>query len=836
MAINTEQRRAGPYKGDGVQRDFPFNFKVFEKDDIVVRLSADSGETERTLSGSDFDVELNGDQDSSAGGVVHLTTPLAKGSSLAILSGVDYLQTMVLTNRGGFFPTVINDAFDKATAQIQQLREIANRSVKAPATSTLTSEQFTAELFSARDTAVSASQTAQGASAEATRQATVAQAARDSAQQSARDAATQAGLAQASAGKAKASETSARETQERVNALIPRLDSAELKLQESERSLQRKMEEVAGRMAESETNARESAKTAISAREGAEAARDSAQGAVASASQSEKKAKESEALAEEARDGAQVAVALASQSEKKAKESEALAKASELSAQESALSAATSAQQASSVASHVASELAKVTQVADAVASSALEAQASASQALASKNATKVSADNAKASEKKAKDSETKAKASEVATQAMKDAVAGEARIINERLTGLSSPSVSVTTLAPGSQGSATVNLTGNSYDWHFNIPQGLKGDKGDPFTYDQFTPAQLEGLKGSKGDKGNPFTYSDFTSEQLEALRGPRGEKGDPLRFEDLTEEQKKSLNLTLPADVIREGKLTEAINAVKTEVSNTYATKTEISNTYLSKANASTTYATKTDLATKAEKVANDADHEKFNTALATLKAEDSAIKTSLGDYAKTVDVDKKLGSYVTSSLLTTPLQPYAKTGDLSAYARTSDLISYAKKEQLSSLASKGDVNEVRRDLNKKADESALNSKANSSDLNKYVRKEGDRGVLKGYSRQEHRDQNGGTLTIDINSPDDLSVNITGNVTVQFTKPEEGPIGTKVIHFWTMGNATITWQNCTWSGGNPPTYGNPSMALIVVARFSRGWTYTSAFVNTQG
>ena len=346
-------------------------------------------------------------------------------------------------------------------------------------------------------------------------------------------------------------------------------------------------------------------------------------------------------------------------------------------------------------------------------------------------------------------------------------------------------------------------------------------------------------------------------------------------MRFEDLTEEQKKSLNLTLPADVIREGKLTEAINAVKTEVSNTYATKTElstkadqksissltgnidalgrkdkeleagiaalptkteISNTYLSKANASTTYATKTDLATKAEKVTNDADHEKFNTALATLKAEDSAIKTSLGDYAKTVDVDKKLGSYVTSSLLTTTLQPYAKTGDLSAYARTSDLISYAKKEQLSSLASKGDVNEVLRKLNKKADESALNSKANSSDLNKYVRKEGDRGVLKGYSRQEHRVQDGGTLTIDINSPDDLSVNITGNVTVQFTKPEEGPIGTKVIHFWTTGNATITWQNCTWSGGTPPTYGNPNMALIVVARFSRGWTYTSAFVNTQG
>ena len=780
MAINTEQRRAGPYKGDGVQRDFPFNFKVFEKDDIVVRLSADSGETERTLSGSDFDVELNGDQDSSAGGVVHLTTPLAKGSSLAILSGVDYLQTMVLTNRGGFFPTVINDAFDKATAQIQQLREIANRSVKAPATSTLTSEQFTAELFSARDTAVSASQTAQGASAEATRQATVAQAARDSAQQSARDAATQAGLAQASAGKAKASETSARETQERVNALIPRLDSAELKLQESERSLQRKMEEVAGRMAESETNARESAKTAISAREGAEAARDSAQGAVASASQSEKKAKESEALAEEARDGAQVAVALASQSEKKAKESEALAKASELSAQESALSAATSAQQASSVASHVASELAKVTQVADAVASSALEAQASASQALASKNATKVSADNAKASEKKAKDSETKAKASEVATQAMKDAVAGEARIINERLTGLSSPSVSVTTLAPGSQGSATVNLTGNSYDWHFNIPQGLKGDKGDPFTYDQFTPAQLEGLKGSKGDKGNPFTYSDFTSEQLEALRGPRGEKGDPLRFEDLTEEQKKSLNLTLPADVIREGKLTEAINAVKTEVSNTYATKTEISNTYLSKANASTTYATKTDLATKAEKVANDADHEKFNTALATLKAEDSAIKTSLGDYAKTVDVDSKLKGYAT----------------------------------------KADV-------------------AASASQGKFIKANGDRGQIGGYSTQHVSGSSfSKPFVVTVESPDDLCVGAMARSTIKFVAGEEDQVATKVVHVQShrTSGCAITWEGCVWASGSAPVFGNPSADLIVVARFSAGKVYASVFQNSQG
>jgi hypothetical protein len=53
----------------------------------------------------------------------------------------------------------------------------------------------------------------------------------------------------------------------------------------------------------------------------------------------------------------------------------------------------------------------------------------------------------------------------------------------------------------------------------------GPKGEKGDPFVYDDFTPTQLEGLKGPKGD---PFVYDDFTPAQLEGLKGPKGDKGD--------------------------------------------------------------------------------------------------------------------------------------------------------------------------------------------------------------------------------------------------------------------------------------------------------------------
>lgn len=45
------------------------------------------------------------------------------------------------------------------------------------------------------------------------------------------------------------------------------------------------------------------------------------------------------------------------------------------------------------------------------------------------------------------------------------------------------------------------------------------KGDKGDAFTYDDFTPEQLAKLKGEKGDA---FIYDDFTPEQIESLKQP--------------------------------------------------------------------------------------------------------------------------------------------------------------------------------------------------------------------------------------------------------------------------------------------------------------------------
>ena len=44
------------------------------------------------------------------------------------------------------------------------------------------------------------------------------------------------------------------------------------------------------------------------------------------------------------------------------------------------------------------------------------------------------------------------------------------------------------------------------------------------------------QGLRGGKGDKGDPFRYEDFTAEQLESLKGPKGDDGIGLDVTSLT------------------------------------------------------------------------------------------------------------------------------------------------------------------------------------------------------------------------------------------------------------------------------------------------------------
>ena len=60
---------------------------------------------------------------------------------------------------------------------------------------------------------------------------------------------------------------------------------------------------------------------------------------------------------------------------------------------------------------------------------------------------------------------------------------------------------------------------------------RGIKGDKGDPFRYEDFTPEQLEALKGPKGDDGlsafNIAQLNGFQGTYVEWLKSLKGKDG---------------------------------------------------------------------------------------------------------------------------------------------------------------------------------------------------------------------------------------------------------------------------------------------------------------------
>lgn len=82
--------------------------------------------------------------------------------------------------------------------------------------------------------------------------------------------------------------------------------------------------------------------------------------------------------------------------------------------------------------------------------------------------------------------------------------------------------------LTPGDASTRYVNkLEGQSFAQKSELSDYVKKAEINQYSSTsnvQLTPEQIEKLKGPKGE---PFKYSDFTAEQLLALRGPKGDPG---------------------------------------------------------------------------------------------------------------------------------------------------------------------------------------------------------------------------------------------------------------------------------------------------------------------
>ena len=120
MTINSTTRKTSNLVGNGNTAIYPFQFKVFTDADVLVKKleTATSIETTLTLGESnDYIVTLSDDQNGNPGGSITLKQGgndfnLPSGFQVVITSALEPLQGTDLTNQGGFYPEVINDALD----------------------------------------------------------------------------------------------------------------------------------------------------------------------------------------------------------------------------------------------------------------------------------------------------------------------------------------------------------------------------------------------------------------------------------------------------------------------------------------------------------------------------------------------------------------------------------------------------------------------------------------------------------------------------------------------------------------------------------------------------
>jgi hypothetical protein len=133
MTIPNTARKAGPLLGTGSQTAWPFTFKVFAEADVAVSVTDAAGAVTVLTLGTDYTVTLNSNQDTSPGGTINYPVSgaaLPVGSAIAIIGDLDYDQALDLPSGGNFSPTALENQLDRATMQIQQLKELSDRSAK----------------------------------------------------------------------------------------------------------------------------------------------------------------------------------------------------------------------------------------------------------------------------------------------------------------------------------------------------------------------------------------------------------------------------------------------------------------------------------------------------------------------------------------------------------------------------------------------------------------------------------------------------------------------------------------------------------------------------------
>lgn len=125
MTINTDYN-IETYISDGAITSYDFSFQVFSEDDIIITIQDLDNNTETLSLSSDYTISLNDDKT----GTVNLLTAPTIDYKIYITREVDFKQEKNYETSSGFQAKVIEDSFDRLTVLTQQLKELADRTVK----------------------------------------------------------------------------------------------------------------------------------------------------------------------------------------------------------------------------------------------------------------------------------------------------------------------------------------------------------------------------------------------------------------------------------------------------------------------------------------------------------------------------------------------------------------------------------------------------------------------------------------------------------------------------------------------------------------------------------
>ena len=129
------------YIGNGATTQFPFTFKIWKTDQILVYVG--DGTTEQEVS-AQCTIDIT-----ASGGTVTFSTAPASGTIIVLRRNMPYVQEDDYRNGTRFDSEEVEDRFDQDCAERQDLRLDVGRALKVPLTSSKTPEEYQQEFWDA---------------------------------------------------------------------------------------------------------------------------------------------------------------------------------------------------------------------------------------------------------------------------------------------------------------------------------------------------------------------------------------------------------------------------------------------------------------------------------------------------------------------------------------------------------------------------------------------------------------------------------------------------------------------------------------------------------------